>query len=99
MKHTTQTKKQFALLGLMGLALVLAPELAHAGLDDSLRNIQHRLTDVILPILAVIGMAIAAISFFTGHPNAKTHVTYAVLGCVFGFGAQAIVNFIAQAVH
>jgi len=47
----------------------------------------------------VIGIAIAAISFFTGNPNAKQHIVYAVLGCIFGFGAQAIVDFIAQTVR
>jgi competence protein ComEC len=37
--------------------------------------------------------------FFTGNPNAKQHIGYAILGCIFGFGAQAIVDFIAQTVR
>jgi type IV secretory pathway VirB2 component (pilin) len=92
-------KKYLALFGIVGLVIVVAPELAHAGLEDSLFSIKARLTGVILPILAVIGIAIGAISFFTGHPNAKQHIVYAVLGCIFGFGAQAIVDFISQSVH
>ncbi len=79
--------------------LLLSPEFANASLDGSLNNIKTKLTIVILPILSVIGMAIAGISFFTGNPNAKQHVLYAILGCVFGFGAQSIVDFIASAMH
>ena len=92
-------KKQLALIGVLGLAMVLVPDLAHAGLEDSLFGIKAKLTGVILPLLAVIGIAIGAISFFTGHPNSKQHITYAILGCIFGFGAQAIVDFISQTVH
>lgn len=77
----------------------LMPEIAHASLESSLVGIKTKLTGVILPLLSVIGIAIAAISFFTGNPNAKQHIVYAVLGCMFGFGAQAIVDFIAQTVR
>ena len=96
---TTNLKKQI-LLGTIILAIgVLAPDLAHAGLEDSLFGLKARITGVILPLLAVIGIAIGAISFFTGNPRAKEHIVYAILGCVFGFGAQAIVDFISQTVH
>ena len=81
------------------LAVLAMPILAHAGLESSLIGIKTKLTGVILPVLAVIGMAIAAISFFTGNMNAKQHIVYAILGCVFGFGAQAIVDFIAVTVR
>jgi len=82
------------------MAILLAvPELAHAGLETSLMGIKSKLTTVILPLLSVIGIAIAAISFFTGNPNAKQHIAYAILGCMFGFGAQAIVDFISQTVR
>jgi type IV secretory pathway VirB2 component (pilin) len=92
-------KKQMALIGILGLAMVLVPDLAHAGLEDSLFGIKQKLTGVILPLLSVIGIAIGAISFFTGNPQAKQHIVYAVLGCIFGFGAQAIVDFISQTVR
>lgn len=95
MKH----QKSFVVLGLFVLSLMLFPDLAHAGLESSLIGIKTKLTGVILPLLSVIGIAIAAISFFTGNPNAKQHIVYAVLGCMFGFGAQAIVDFIAQTVR
>ncbi len=86
------------------LAVVIAvgtfmPDLAHAGLETSLMGIKSKLTGVILPLLSVIGIAIAGISFFTGNPNAKQHIGYAIIGCIIGFGAQGIVDFIAQTVR
>lgn len=81
------------------LLVCLCPILAHAGLESSLVGIKTKLTGVILPVLSVIGIAIAAISFFTGNPNAKQHIAYAIIGCIFGFGAQAIVDFISQTVR
>lgn len=86
------------IFGLFVIAMCLVPELAHAGLESSLIGLKMKLTGVILPLLSVIGICIAAISFFTGNPMAKQHIVYAVLGCAFGFGAQAIVDFISQTV-
>ena len=80
------------------LAMFL-PDLASANLEGSLEGIKYKLTNVILPVLSVIGLALAALSFFTGNPNAKQHIGYAILGCMFGFGAQAIVDFIGQVVR
>lgn len=94
-----KNKKAYALFGVVALCCLLVPDLAHAGLESSLMGIKSKLTGVILPLLSVIGIAIAAISFFTGNPNAKQHIVYAVLGCCFGFGAQAIVDFISQTVR
>jgi type IV secretory pathway VirB2 component (pilin) len=92
-------QKIFLFLSVCVLSFLIVPEFAHAGLESSLVGLKTKLTGVILPLLSVIGIAIAAISFFTGNPNAKTHIAYAVLGCIFGFGAQAIVDFIAQTVR
>jgi type IV secretory pathway VirB2 component (pilin) len=95
MKH----RNSFLVLGICILTMLLVPDLAHAGLESSLIGIKTKLTGVIMPLLSVIGIAVAAVSFFTGNPNAKQHIVYAVLGCMFGFGAQAIVDFIAQTVR
>jgi type IV secretory pathway VirB2 component (pilin) len=92
-------KKQILIGSLISAIIVLTPAFANAGLEDSLFGLKTRITGVILPLLAVIGIAIGAISFFTGNPRAKEHIVYAILGCVFGFGAQAIVDFISQTVH
>jgi hypothetical protein len=61
--------------------------------------VKMKLTGIVLPLLSVIGLGFAALSFVTGNPNAKQHVTYALVGAVLGFGAQAIVDFIASTVH
>ena len=95
MKH----KQMFIVLGLLLMVGILIPDVANAGLESSLVGLKMKLTGVILPLLSVIGIAIAAISFFTGNPNAKQHIAYAILGCIFGFGAQAIVDFISQTVR
>ena len=81
------------------LLILLLPNYCYASLESSLIGIKTQLTGVILPVLSVIGMALAALSFFTGNPQAKQHVTYAILGCIFGFGAQAIVDFISRTVR
>ena len=94
-----KSNHMFLVLGLFLMIGFLMPELAHAGLESSLLGLKTKLTGVILPVLSVIGIAIAAVSFFTGNPQAKQHILYAVLGCLFGFGAQAIVDFIAQTVR
>ena len=91
--------KYGAQLVLVAACFLLFPVLAHAGLESSLLGIKSKLTGIILPVLSVIGIAVAAISFFTGNPNAKQHIAYAIIGCIFGFGAQAIVDFIAQTVR
>lgn len=78
---------------------MLAPNLAHASLESSLDGMRMKLTGVILPVLSVIGIGLAAVSFFTGNPSAKQHIFYAVIGAILGFGAQSIVDFIAQTIH
>lgn len=86
-------------LSLIFVLTIFCPELAHAGLETSLMSIKSKLTGVILPLLSVIGIAIAGISFFTGNPNAKQHIAYSIVGCMIGFGAQGIVDFISQTVR
>lgn len=95
MKH----KQMVLTVALVATLGILMPENAHAGLESSLMAIKSKLTVVILPLLSVIGIAIAGISFFTGNPNAKQHISYAILGCIIGFGAQSIVDFISQTVR
>lgn len=93
-------KKQIVLtLAVVAATGIIFPDFAHAGLETSLMGIKSKLTGVILPLLSVIGIAIAGISFFTGNPNAKQHIAYAIIGCIIGFGAQGIVDFIAQTVR
>lgn len=76
------------------ITLLLLPELSFASVESSLVAIQTKLTRVILPTLSIIGIAWAAFSLMTGNERAKTHLWYAIIGSVIGFGAQAIVDFI-----
>jgi type IV secretory pathway VirB2 component (pilin) len=93
-------KKQMVfLVAVVAATGLFMPDLAHAGLESSLMGIKSKLTGVILPLLSVIGIALAGTSFFTGNPNAKQHIAYAIIGCIIGFGAQGIVDFIAQTVR
>ncbi len=84
---------------LLVLTLILVPELGFASVESSLIGIQTKLTRVILPTLSIIGIAWAAFSMMSGNDKAKTHMWYAILGSIIGFGAQAIVDFISQTVR
>ena len=92
------SRRYSALLLLSGLLLFL-PVVGFADVESSLRNIKGQLTGTILPVLSVIGLGLASLSFFTGNPQAKQHIVYAILGCCFGFGAQAIVDFISNMIR
>lgn len=86
-------------LWISGIAVVALPAIANASVESSLQGLQNKLTHVILPCLSVMGIVWAAISLLSGNEKAKTHVFYAIIASAFGFGAQAIVDFIAQTVR
>ncbi len=92
-------KKSYLLFALLALTSMLVPELGLASVESSLMGIQTKLTRVILPTLSIIGIAWAAFSMMSGNERAKTHMWYAILGSIIGFGAQAIVDFISQTVR
>ncbi len=81
------------------MALMIIPQFGFASVESSLMGIQTKLTRVILPTLSIIGIAWAAFSMMSGNERAKTHMWYAILGSIIGFGAQAIVDFISQTVR
>lgn len=86
-------------LFLVFATFILFPDSCFASFESSLMGLKTKLTGVVLPLVSVIGLGISAMSFFTGNPQAKQHIVYAIAGCIFGFGAQAIVDFIAQTVR
>jgi len=92
-------KKYFLFTLLLAAVFLVVPELGHASVESSLMGIQTKLTRVILPTLSIIGIAWAAFSLMSGNEKAKTHMWYAILGSIIGFGAQAIVDFISQTVR
>lgn len=92
-----RTGATLVVIGVLSFCLISNP--CFASFESSLVEIKGKLTGVVLPLLSVIGLAFAALSFVTGNPEAKRHVTYALVGAVVGFGAQAIVDLIASTVH
>ena len=92
-------RKSYLFIFMLTAALLIVPELGVASVESSLMGIQTKLTRVILPTLSIIGIAWAAFSLMSGNEKAKTHMWYAILGSIIGFGAQAIVDFISQTVR
>lgn len=84
---------------LMITALILIAPFAHASVESSLLGLKNVVLGSILPIFAVLGLGFAAFSFFTGNPNAKQHLIYAVTGATILFGAQSIVDLIQRTVR
>ena len=93
------SKKEWYLALIFVAVIAITPELAHASLESSLEAIKSRLVGVIMPVLSVIGMCVAGISFYSGNENAKRHIAYAAFGCLIGFGSQVIVDFFAGLVR
>lgn len=91
----------FAILSILIPTLVIAffPDIAFADFRGSLENIRSQLSNVVLPLLSVIGLLVASFSYMTGHPDSKRHVTYALIGAALGFGSQVIIDFISSAVR
>lgn len=82
----------------VAIGLLTSP-LVHASVESSLLGLKSVLLGSILPIFAAIALGLAAISFFTGNPNAKQHLCYAMIGSVILFGAQSIVDLIQRIVR
>ena len=75
-------------------AVMLLPELGFCSVESTLSNISTRLISVILPLVAILGLVFAAISFAMGNPNARSHLILAIFGAAVGFGAPSIIAFI-----
>lgn len=95
-----KNKRQlFVTIGLVVLMGLLVAEPSFASFESSLITIKTKLSNVVLPVLATMGLLFAGFSFMSGNPNARQHIIYAVIGCILGFGAQGIVDFIASSVR
>ena len=91
--------KNIIVILMLVAVMAMVPDLAQASLESSLYAIRSRLIGVIMPVLSVIGICIAGISFYSGNENAKRHMAFAVFGSLIGFGSQIIVDFFARLVH
>jgi len=100
MRQTTRNRVAlFTFVACSTLILSSFPSIAYADFAGSLLNLKSQLSNIVLPLLAVIGLLVASFSYLTGHPNCKQHITYALIGAGVGFGAQAIIDFIASSIH
>lgn len=72
----------------------LAPTLGFCTVESSLMAVQSRLIGTILPLVAILGLVFAALSFVLGSPRAKSHLMLAIIGAIVGFGAPSIVSWI-----
>ncbi len=86
-------KKTFYLVVTL-LLLVALPTIGYCSVESTLTNIQTKLITVILPLVAILGLVFAGLSFVSGSPSARQHLVLAVVGAVIGFGAPSIVTFI-----
>ena len=92
-------KQKFYFFILVAIFLFVAPEIALTSVESSLMTLQTRLTRVILPSLSICAIAWAAFSMMSGNDKSRTHLWYAIIATIVGFGAEAIVNFISQTVR
>lgn len=95
----SRKRKLLTAITFVFIASLMVCEPSFASFESSLIGIQTKLSNVVLPTLATIGLLFAGFSFMSGNPNARQHIIYAVVGCVLGFGAQAIVDFISSSVR
>jgi len=92
-------RKQFFFYAVLTALIFIVPEIGFASVESSLMGIQTKLTRVILPSLSICAIAWAAFSMMSGNDKSKTHLWYAIIATIVGFGAEAIVNFISQTVR
>ena len=78
---------------------LLLPAVGYCSVESTLGAIQGKLINTILPLCAVLGLVFAAFSFFTGNPNARSHLWLAIIGMIVGFGAPSIMTFVRGIVN
>lgn len=87
--------KRFTLyLALFGLLYFAFPTIGYCSVESTLGAMQSKLITTILPLVAILGLVFAGLSFAMGSPNARSHFVLAVIGSVVGFGAPSIIAFI-----
>ena len=84
---------------MMLISLAIGSTVALGSVEGSLQAIQTKLINVILPLVGILGLVFAALSFFTGNANARSHLFLAIMGAVVGFGAPSIIAFIRGLVN
>ncbi len=77
-----------------GIIYFAFPTIGYCSVEGTLSAIQSKLITTILPLVAILGLVFAGLSFAMGSPNARSHLTLAIIGAVVGFGAPSIISFI-----
>lgn len=80
-------------------ASLLFPLAGFCSVESTLGAIQSKLINQIMPLAAILGLVFSAFSFFTGNPNARSHMWLSIIGAVVGFGAPSIIAFVQGLVH
>ncbi len=88
-----------AMFSIVAIAVLLVPAVGYCSVESTLGAIQSKLINVILPLAAVLGLVMSAFSFFTGNPNARSHLWLAIIGACVGFGAPSIIAFVRGLVN
>lgn len=88
-----------AMFSIIALSVLLFPALGNCSVESTLGAVQSKLINVILPLAAVLGLVASAFSFFTGNPNARSHMWLAIIGACVGFGAPSIIAFVRGLVN
>ncbi len=81
------------------VAVILMPMLGICSVESSLSAVQSKLIGTILPLVAILGLVFAGLSFVMGSANARTHLILAMFGAAIGFGAPSIVSWIQSMIH
>lgn len=87
-------KRFYLYLALFGLLYFAFPQIGYCSVESTLGAIQSKLITTILPLVAILGLVFAGLSFAMGSPNARSHLVLAIVGAVVGFGAPSIIAFI-----
>ena len=81
------------------VVFILAPLVTQASVESSMLVLQSKLLGTFLPIVSVLGLIFAGLSYLVGSPNARGYLGYAILGAIVGFGAESFVALIKSIVH
>jgi type IV secretory pathway VirB2 component (pilin) len=98
MKGITLNKNSLFFALTMTLTLMF-PVFGFCSVESSLMAVQTKLIGTILPLVSILGLVFAGLSFVAGSPNARTHLMLAMLGAAIGFGAPSIVSWIQGLIH
>lgn len=87
-------KRFYLYLLIIGIIYFAFPTIGYCSVESTLSAVQSRLITTILPLVAILGLVFAGLSFAMGSPNARSHLVLAIVGAVVGFGAPSIIAFI-----